>query len=46
MEGLEKEILKVRESGFHVILMMDANEDWTKADGKELREFVTRLQLK
>ena len=26
--------------------MMDANEDWTKKDGKELKAFVDKVQLR
>lgn len=46
LQDLEREITKIREAGFHVILMMDANDDWTKADGKELKSFIDKTQLK
>eukprot|EP00956_Cyclotella_meneghiniana_P018458 scaffold30735_cov52-Cyclotella_meneghiniana.AAC.5 len=45
LEDLAKEIQEVRQSGYHILMMMDANEDWTKSDGKQLKEFMQEMQL-
>eukprot|EP00956_Cyclotella_meneghiniana_P016019 scaffold25072_cov68-Cyclotella_meneghiniana.AAC.2 len=45
-EDLEKEISAARDKKFRVVLMMDANEDWTKKDGKELKAFMDKVQLR
>ena len=45
LEDLAQEIQKVRQSGYHILMMMDANEDWTKSDGKQLKEFMQEMQL-
>ena len=46
LDDLERVIQEAREKKFRVILMMDANEDWTKKDGKELKAFMDKVQLR
>ena len=45
LEDLKTLISTERGNGFRPIICMDANEDWLKPDGKELKEFITSLQL-
>ena len=45
LDDLEQAIQESREKKFRVILMMDANENWTKKEGKELKAFMSKVQL-
>jgi hypothetical protein len=45
LRDLHQEITEERKLGFRPIVMMDANEDWTASDGKDLREFMVTSGL-
>ena len=40
LKDLQQAIQSERSQGFRPILMMDANEDWTAKDRKDLQEFM------